>query len=146
MTELAPRRSRLSTRPPVHPSTLLFALLTPLLEKNPTKTLMLDVPFVFSMSRVIVLGFAAALLRQIWRAGIAGWPDATLSIAIVLALPIVGALDRATPRDVVDFAKAVVGRFGIGGARGLGSVFGEEPSKFDDHRNDGGSRGSPSAQ
>jgi hypothetical protein len=127
-----------STGRPVHRSTaFLFALLTPLAEKNPVKTLTLDVPFVLSMSRVIVLAFAVALLRQIWRAGIAGWPDATLSISIVLALPIVGALDRATPRDILAFAKTVVGRFGVGATRAIGSIYGEEPSKFDDHRDDG---------
>lgn len=117
-------------------TSVLLAVLSPLLEKNPIKTLTLDVPFVFSMSRVIILAFAVALLRQIWRAGIAGWPDATLSIAIVLALPIVGALDRATPRDLLAFAQSVVGRFGIGATRAMGSVYGEEPSKFDDHRDD----------
>lgn len=65
-----------------------LALLTPLLEKNVLKTASLDVPMVFSMSRVIVLSFAVAMLRQVWKAGIAGWPDATLAIATVLALPI----------------------------------------------------------
>lgn len=138
MTTASPRRSPYrSTGQPVHPSTrMLLALLSPLIEKNPIKTLTLDIPFVISMSRVIVLGFALALLRQIWRAGIAGWPDATLSIAIVLALPIVGALDRATPRDILAFAQTVVGRFGIGATRAMGSIYGEEPSKFDDHRDD----------
>ena len=136
MTTDASRSTR-STGQPVPRSTgIVLALLTPLLEKNPMKTLTLDIPFVFSMSRVIVLGFAIALLRQIWRAGIAGWPDATLSIAIVLALPIVGALDRATPRDILAFAQTVVGRFGIGATRAMGSIYAEEPSKFDDHRTD----------
>jgi hypothetical protein len=91
------------------------------------------------MSRLIVLAFAVALLCQIWRAGIAVWPDATLSIAIVVALPVVGALDRAKASEVVSFAKALVGHFGVGDVRPLGSVFnprGEEPSKYDDHRDD----------
>ena len=61
------------------------AALTPLLEKNVVKTIGLDVPVVFSMSRVIVLAFAVGMLRQLWRAGVAGWPEATLAIAIVLA-------------------------------------------------------------
>jgi hypothetical protein len=106
------------------------ALLTPLLEKNVIKTMGVDVPLVFSMSRVIVLAFAVAVLRQIWRAGIAGWPDATLAIAIVLALPVLAAFERAKPADAVELAKTLLGRFGIGAARST------EPSKFDDHRTD----------
>ena len=93
-------------------------------------------PFVFSMSRLIVLAFAAAMLHQAWLAGIAGWPEATLSIAIVLALPILGALERARPADTIALAKALLGRFGTGATRHAGSLFGHEPSKFDDHRDD----------
>jgi hypothetical protein len=107
-----------------------LAALTPLLEKNVIKTLAVDVPLVFSMGRVIVLAFALCMLRQIWRAGIAGWPEATLSIAIVLALPVLGALERVTPDRVVDLASALVGRFGVESTRS------REPSKFDDHRAD----------
>lgn len=118
----------------VHAAAL--AALTPLLEKNVIKTLSLDVPVVFSMSRVIVLAFAAAMLRQIWRAGVAGWPDATLSIAIVLALPLLGALERVKPADAVELAKTLLARFGVGGVRHIGSVYSAEPSKFDDHRDD----------
>ncbi|MDB4877507.1 MAG: hypothetical protein JWM41_3953 [Gemmatimonadetes bacterium] len=109
---------------------IALAALTPLLEKNVIKTLAVDVPLVFSMGRVIVLAFALCMLRQIWRAGIAGWPEATLSIAIVLALPVLGALERVTPDRVVDLASALVGRFGVGSTRS------REPSKFDDHRAD----------
>ena len=108
--------------------TIALAALTPLLEKNVVKTLALDTPVVFSMSRVIVLAFAVGMLHQIWHVGVAGWPEATLSIAIVLALPILGALERVKADQVVDFAKTLVGRFGIGAT---------EPSKFDDHRADG---------
>ena len=119
--------------------TIVLSLLTPLLEKNVLKTLSIDLPVVFSMSRVIVLAFAVAMLRQIWRAGIAGWPDATVAIAVVLALPIVSALQRATPQEVLSVAGTLLNRFGVGTARGLGSVYGThstEPSKFDDHRAD----------
>ena len=107
----------------------LLALLTPLFEKNPAKTLTLDVPIVFSMSRAIVLAFAAAALRQMWRHGVNGWPEATLAIAIVLALPLLGALDRVRPVDVLELARSLVGRFGVGAVS-------TEPSKFDDHRDD----------
>jgi hypothetical protein len=113
-----------------------LALITPLLEKNVLKTLSLDVPVIFSMSRIIVLAFAATVLRQIWRAGVAGWPDATLAIAIVLALPLLGALERVGPEQVVELAKTLLTRVGTGGVRNMASVYGEEPSKFDDHRDD----------
>jgi hypothetical protein len=119
--------------------TIALAALTPLLEKNVLKTLSMDIPIVFSMSRVIVLAFAVGMLRQIWRAGVAGWPEATLAIAIVLALPILGALERVAPEQVVDLAKSVVGRFGIGEVcrpeRSEGPApQSREPSRYDDHR------------
>lgn len=118
---------------------IAVAALTPLLEKNVLKTFALDVPVVFSMSRLIVLAFAVGMLRQLWRAGIAGWPEATLAIAIVLALPILAALERAKPVDVLALARALVNRFGTGAVRSLGSVYRapREPSKYDDHRDDG---------
>src|SRR5437763_1127160 len=94
--------------------TLALAALTPLLEKNVCKTFGLDVPVVFSMSRLIVLAFAVTMIRQVWRVGVAGWPVATLAIAIVLALPILGALERVGPEQVVQLAKVIVGRFGLG--------------------------------
>lgn len=114
----------------------LAAALTPLLEKNPTKIASFSLPLVFSMTRLIVLAFAIALLRQIWRAGIVAWPEATLAISVVLALPILAAIERATPTEVMDLAKALVGRFGAGAARTVATVFGSEPSKYDDHRED----------
>ena len=110
---------------------------TPLVEKNVVKIAGVPhVPVIISMSRVIVLAFAAVMLRQVALAGIAGWPDATLSIAIVLALPLLGALDRMMPGDTVELAKLVFGRFGVGEARRIGSGFAREPSKYDDHRVD----------
>lgn len=115
---------------------IVLAILTPLLEKNVVKTFGLEVPLVFSMSRVIVLAFAAAMLHQIWVSGIAGWPDATLSMAIVLALPLLAALERVKPNEVVAFAKTLVNRFGIGAERTIANVYGSEPSKYDDHRDD----------
>ena len=125
---------RTSARSAVRSAAL--AALTPLLEKNVIKTLSLDIPVVFSMSRVIVLAFAIALFRQIWKAGVAGWPDATLAIAIVLALPMLGALERVKPADALELAKSMISRFGIGGARPAGSVYSQQPSKLDDHRGD----------
>jgi hypothetical protein len=121
---------------------VVTALLTPLLEKNVVKTFGIDVPLVFSMSRVIVLAFAAAMLHQIWHSGIAGWPDATLSIAIVLALPLLAALEHVKPTEVLGFAKTLVNRFGVGAERTIANIYssassaGSEPSKYDDHRVD----------
>jgi hypothetical protein len=117
----------------------LLIVTTPLVEKNPAKTLVSHAPVVLSMARVVVLGFAVAMLRQVWLAGIAGWPDATVSISVVLALPIVGALERVAPSDVVSLAQSLVGRFGTGDVRRAWSAYAAaatEPSKFDDHRSD----------
>ena len=115
---------------------VVFAAVTPLLEKNVLKTLALDTPVVFSMSRVMVLAFGVALLRQIWTHAITGWPEATLAIAIVLATPILGALERVKPADVVEFAKTLVDRFGIGDVPQASVKYEVEPHKFDDHRED----------
>ena len=110
---------------------VLTAIITPLLEKNPAKALATPgSAFVFSMSRLIVLAFAAAMLRQLWHTGVSGWPDATLSIAIVLALPLLGALDRASPEQVLALGSALIGRFGIGEARFAGCSHDGEPSRF----------------
>jgi peptidoglycan/LPS O-acetylase OafA/YrhL len=118
---------------------IALSALTPLLEKNVMKTLALDLPVVFSMSRLIVLAFAAGMLRQLWRAGVAGWPEATLAIAIVLALPILSALEHATPTQVLELARALIDRLGVGAVRQVASVYdrSREPSKYDDHRQDG---------
>ena len=110
--------------------TMFFAALTPLLEKNVVKTIGIDVPFVFSMGRVIILAFGLGMLRYLWKADAIGWPEATLSMAIVLALPVFSALDRVTPERVVDLASTLFTRFGIGNGAS------REPSKFDDHRSD----------
>ena len=117
---------------------IAMTLITPLLEKNVLKTASLDVPIVFSMSRVVVLAFAVAMLRQVWIAGIVGWPEATLAISVVLALPVVGALERCAPDQVVDLTRTLLNRFGVGDARTPGGVYAvtTEPSKFDDHRED----------
>jgi hypothetical protein len=118
----------------------LLIVPTPLVEKNPAKVLAVRAPVVLSMARVIVLAFAAAVLHQVWHAGVAGWPESTLAIAIVLALPIVNALDRVSPSDVLTLAQALIGRFGEGAVRVTGSIYRVppvDPSKYDDHRSDG---------
>ena len=119
---------------------LLLAIATPLLEKNAAKTVAarsLKLPVVFSMTRVVVLAFAISMVHESWYAGIAGWPEATLSIAIVLTMPILNALERVTPAEAISLAKAMLGRFGVGETRrGIRNVMGREPSKYDDHRDD----------
>jgi hypothetical protein len=98
---------------------VILALLTPLLEKNPSKRMVFSrchVPMILSMARLIVLFFAGVMLRQISRHGITGWPDATLCISVVLALPVLGALERVKPEQAVEFGKTVVRRFGVGNA------------------------------
>jgi hypothetical protein len=118
---------------------ILLALLTPLLEKNPSKRMKFShcyVPMVLSMARVIVLLFAAAMLYQVRRAGVAGWPEATLCIAIVLAMPMLSALERVSPADVVAATKSVFRRFGEGATRQITNAYAGEPSKHDDHVDD----------
>ena len=119
---------------------LLLAIATPLLEKNAEKTAAarsLKVPVVFSMARVIALAFAISMVHESWYAGIGGWPEAALSIAIVLTMPILSALERVTPDEAISLAKAMLGRFGIGETRrGIRNLMGRQPSKYDDHRDD----------
>jgi hypothetical protein len=117
-------------------ATILVATLTPLVEKNPTKLTSSAAPLVFSMTRLIVLAFAIGLLHQIWFAGVVAWPEATLAIARVHALPHHGARERAPPPHLQDRANALLGRFGVGSARDVVSAFDTRPSKYDDHRRD----------
>ena len=114
---------------------VLMSLVTPLLEKNPAKALASPgSALVFSMSRLVVVAFATAMLRQVWQRGVGGWPDATLSIAIVLALPLLGALDRVSPEQILALGGALIGRFGIGEARLAGWSYNGEPNRLDNHR------------
>ena len=116
-----------------------IAVVTPLLEKNAIKTLAVEVPLVFSMSRIVVLAFAIAMVRQLWKVGLASWPEATLAMTIVLALPMLGALERAKPEQTLEVLKSLVGRFGVGEQRRAMSLFtreSREPSRYDNHWSD----------
>ncbi|MES2177986.1 MAG: hypothetical protein V4550_08960 [Gemmatimonadota bacterium] len=116
-----------------------MAAISPLLEKNAIKTLAVDVPLVFSMSRIVVLAFAIGMVRQLWKAGITSWPEATLAMTIVLALPMLGALERAKPEQTLDVLKSLIGRFGIGEQRRALSLFtreSQDPSRYDNHWSD----------
>jgi hypothetical protein len=99
--------------------------LTPVLEKNVVKTMAMDSKLVISMSRLIAVAFAIVTLKEFWNAGIDGWPDATLGIAVVLALPVMNAIGRANPDEVVALTRVLIARMGT-----------TEPGKLDDHRND----------
>ncbi|MDB4914706.1 MAG: hypothetical protein JWM95_2350 [Gemmatimonadetes bacterium] len=116
-----------------------IAAVTPLLEKNAVKTLAVDVPLVFSMSRIVVVAFAIGMVRQLWKAGITSWPEVTLAMTIVLALPMLGALERAKPEQTLELVKSLIGRFGIGDQRSALSLFRNEPqdpSRYDNHWSD----------
>jgi len=119
---------------------LLLAILTPLLEKNAEKTVAarhFKVPVVFSMARVIVLAFAISMMHETWVSGIAGWPEATLSIAVVLAMPLLSALEQVKPAKAVNLVKEILERFGHGETRrGVAPLLNLEPRKDDDHRED----------
>jgi hypothetical protein len=99
--------------------------LTPVLEKNVVKTMAMDSTWVLSMSRLIAVAFAIVTLKEFWNVGIDGWPEATLGIAVVLALPIMNAIGRANPDEVVALTRVLIARMGT-----------TEPNKLDDHRND----------
>ena len=58
-----PRRPRRGWRRTLR--IVALAAITPLLEKNVAKRVAVEAPVVFSMSRLIVLAFAAGILRQI---------------------------------------------------------------------------------
>ena len=123
-----------------------IALITPILEKNPAKTASFTtaaVPLVVSMSRVIVLCFAWRMQWQIERTGVAGWPEATLCMVIVLTLPLLSALERVKAADTIAIVTTLLGRVGVGTPRTvatLATLPGESPNKYDDHREDGPAR------
>lgn len=102
--------------------------LSPVLEKNVVKTLATDSKLVLSMSRLIVVAFAAVVLKEFWQSGIGGWPNVALGIATVLALPLMSSLEHANPDQVLALTRLLLTR--------LGQTPGTEPSKLDDHRED----------
>jgi hypothetical protein len=92
----------------------VFVVLSCALEKNPTKLLAIEAPVIFSAGRVVVLALAAAVVRRLWMPAPIGWPDATLGAVVAIALPVLEALRRVQPADVVALAKDVIERLGIG--------------------------------
>lgn len=118
---------------------VVLALLTPLLEKNPHKTRVsrCHVPVVLSMARLVVLLFAAAMLRQIYLAGIAGWPEATVCIAVVLAIPLLAALEHFSPEQAMQLMQSLVQKMGDGALRGVGSIYPAVTLKAERRQSDG---------
>lgn len=105
------------------PGFLAMAVLSPFLEKNPQKLLAVRAPVVFSMTRIVICAFSVAMFRQMWAAGIAGWPEATLCLSLVFANHIAAALEKLPAREVIAFGREIVSRFGVGGVRSVGSVY-----------------------
>jgi hypothetical protein len=134
-----PKLARWGKRAFRHARVIVIALVTPLLEKNPMKTATFSfcyVPMVLSMARVIVLLFALRMLEQVKRGGVSGWPEATLCIAIVLALPILNALERVSARETIEVAKSLFGVIGRRNARQVAGGHHAEPREVDEQRED----------
>ncbi len=91
-----------------------LVLFSAIAEKNPIKALSVDAPVSLSMSRITVLVFTIAMADRLTHAKALGWPEATLSIALVLALPLLTALSKLSPREVALFGTALLARFGVG--------------------------------
>lgn len=120
--------------------TIGLAILTTILEKNPLKRLGLHAKLVVSLARVTVLAFTVADIYRLFAGIPLGWPDAAVDVTNMLAVPLLGALDRMKPETTVELAKTLIGRFGVGDVSQTRPVFGRgdrEPSKYDDHRRDG---------
>lgn len=93
---------------------VLAILLSPFAEKNPVKALSSVAPIVLSMSRVTVAVFTAVDAYRLATAKSVGWPEATLAIALVFALPVLSALNKVSPQEVVAFGAKIIERFGVG--------------------------------
>lgn len=100
-----------------------LALVSPVLEKNPQKVFAANAPVVFSVTRLVIAAFAVAMFRQLWTAGVAGWPEATLCLGLIFANHIASALEKLPAADVVAFGRAIVDRFGVGGTRTIGTLY-----------------------
>ena len=116
------------------------ALSSPLLEKGAGLTRAtdaLDLPVVLSMKRLIVLIFAVVVARQVAQAGVTDWPLATLAITTICALPLLAALEKADPADVLALVRTMLAKVTQQAGSVLKALDAIRPSKYDDHRNDG---------
>lgn len=93
---------------------ILATLLSPFAEKNPVKALSSYAPLVLSMSRITVAVFTGVVSWRLAHAPTIGWPEATLAISLVFALPVLAALSKVSPSEVVAFGSKIIDRFGVG--------------------------------
>jgi hypothetical protein len=100
-----------------------LCIVSPLMEKNPQRVLATRAPVVLSMTSIAIAAFSVAMFHQMWSAGIAGWPEATLCMALILSSPITAALEKLPAKEIVEFGTHILERFGQGGTRTVGSVF-----------------------
>jgi hypothetical protein len=117
----------------------VIIVLSPLIEKRGPGPYDGAGPWMLSMKRVIVVLFAGVCAGQIAATGVVGWPMATLSVAIVVALPLMTALEAMPPHAALELAEHVIARLGVGSTGGTGAAPAHrapEPSKWDDHRID----------
>lgn len=93
---------------------VLAVAISPLAEKNPLRALSSVAPVVLSMSRVTVAVFTGVDAYRLARATTIGWPEVTLAIALVFALPVLSALGKVSAPEVVAFGAKMIERFGVG--------------------------------
>lgn len=93
---------------------LAAIVLSPIAEKNPVKALSSLAPIVLSMSRITVLVFTIVDASRLATAEMIGWPEVTLAIALVFALPVLAALNKVSASEVVAFGGKILERFGVG--------------------------------
>lgn len=100
----------------------LLVLASAFAEKSPKKQLYDDIPVVLSATRIIVyiaLGVWAAM--GLAATGMPAWPFFTFGSILIMALPILSALTslaETDPAAVIDFAKDIYSRLGVGDTKG----------------------------
>jgi hypothetical protein len=95
---------------------VLAFLLSPWLEKNPMKLLTWLSPIMLSCARITVSVFTYVMARRLLDTKTAiGWPEMIGMIGLVFALPILAALEKVSPQDVIAFGAKIIERFGVGG-------------------------------
>jgi hypothetical protein len=89
-------------------------VLSPIAEKNPVKALSSIAPVVLSGSRITVGVFTAVDAYRLAHAATIGWPEVTLAIALVFALPVLAGLSKVAPAEAIAFGEKILDRFGVG--------------------------------
>lgn len=94
---------------------ILAFIVSPISEKNPVKVLSSFAPIMLSGSRITVAVFTYVIARRLLETKVAiGWPESTMVLGLIFALPLLAALEKMSPADVVAFGTKIVERFGIG--------------------------------